>query len=93
LIVLLDKNILFTQFNASSFDKLEASFGNIAPSMVEYYLNMLSEELSSSSSYINRSNIQSTIYIDNYSLHCDYNDDIYLEFEESSDEYEALPLW
>jgi len=93
LTLLLNKDTLFSTFNASSFDKLEASFSTIAPSMVEYYLDNLSQT-SATNLYINRSNIQSTIYIHKYSLHCDYNDDIYLEFQESNnDEYETLSLW
>ena len=93
MIVLVNKNILFNLFNTSSFDKLESSFSTIAPSMVEYHLSNLAEELSSTSTYINRANIQNTIHIDSYSLYYDYNDDIYLEFKESNDEYETLSLW
>ena len=90
--LLLNKDILFSTFNTSSFDKLEVSFSTIAPSMVEYYLDNLSQT-SATNLYINRSNIQNTIYVDKYCLHCDYNDDIYLEFQESDDEYETLSLW
>ena len=91
--ILLDKNLLYTTFNISSFYELESSIQNIAPSMVEYYLHKLSQELLSNVTYINRSNIQNTIYIDTYTLHYDYNDDIYIEFQEKEDDYETQSLW
>jgi hypothetical protein len=93
LTVLVNKDILFSIFNTSSFDKLESSFSTIAPSMVEYHLNILSEELSGNSTYINRANIQDSIHIDSYSLYYDYNDEVYLEFNESNNDYETLSLW
>ena len=91
--VLVNKEILFSLFNTSSFDQLESSFSTIAPSMVEYHLSTLSEELASNSTYINRTNIQDTIHIDSYSLYYDYNDEIYLEFNERNDDCETLSLW
>ena len=60
----------------------------MAPSMVEYHLDDLSN-LSDGSAYLNRSNIQQTIYINDYSLYLDYNDEIYLEFEQKDNEYET----
>ena len=88
----LENNSLFQTFKVSCFDELEQGINNIAPSMVEYYL----EDLSSSSNesiYINKSNIQKSILLDQYSLYLDYSDTIYLEREEKDDTYDTESLW
>ena len=88
----LENNSLFQTFKVSCFDELEQGINNIAPSMVEYYL----EDLSSSSNesiYINKSNIQKSILLDQYSLYLDYSDTIYLEKEEKDDTYDTESLW
>jgi hypothetical protein len=65
----------------------------MAPSMIEYYLNDLASS-SDDNSYINKSNIQQTIFLDAYSLYIDYGDDIYLEMADTSnDEFETGSLW
>jgi len=92
LTIQLENNLLFQTFKVSCFDELEQGINNIAPSMVEYYL----EDLSSSSNesiYINKSNIQKSILLDQYSLYLDYSDTIYLEKEEKDDTYDTESLW
>lgn len=64
----------------------------MAPSMVEYYLSNLASD-TNESSYINKSNIQDSILLDEYSLYYDYNSDIYLEFIEKENSYETESLW
>ena len=88
----LENSSLFQIFKVSCFDELEQGINNIAPSMVEYYL----EDLSSSSNesiYINKSNIQKTICLDQYSLYLDYSDTVYLEILEKDDDYDTQSLW
>ena len=88
----LENSSLFQIFKVSCFDELEQGINNIAPSMVEYYL----EDLSSSSNesiYINKSNIQKTISLDQYSLYLDYSDTVYLEVLEKDDDYDTQSLW
>ncbi|MGB3752093.1 MAG: hypothetical protein WA945_11060, partial [Arcobacteraceae bacterium] len=77
----LDSNLLFSTFKVSCFTQLEQEIQSIAPSMVEYYLHDLSSS-TNESVYINKSNIQQTIFLDEYSLYLDYGDSIYLEFVE-----------
>lgn len=88
----LDANLLFSTFKVSCFNQLEQEIQSIAPSMVEYYLNDLSSS-TNESVYINKSNIQQTIFLDEYSLYLDYSDSIYLEFIEKADEYDTQSLW
>lgn len=88
----LDSNLLFSTFNVSSFYQLEQEIQSLAPSMVEYYLNDLSSS-EIESVYINRSNIQQTIFFNEYSLYLDYSDSIYLEFVEKEDDYNTQSLW
>lgn len=88
----LNTSSLFQTFKVSCFEHLEQELQTIAPSMVEYYL----EDLSSSTnepSYINRSNIQKTIYLDQHSLYLDYSDSVFLEILEKDDDYDTESLW
>ena len=93
MIVQLSNNSLYSTFGVSSFSEFELNIQNMAPSMVEYYLSNLSEEIQGDSTYLNKSNIQQTINIDEYDIHLDYNNDIYLEFVEKNSDYETLSFW
>lgn len=65
----------------------------MAPSMVEYYLSDLSN--GNDDAYLNKRNIQDTINIGEYSLYLDYDEEVYLEIEDtlSADDYETGSLW
>jgi len=92
LIIQIDKESLFKTFSVDCFLNIENSTQQMAPSMVEYYLNDLATS-NNGSAYINRSQIQQTIFLDEYSLYMDYNNDIYLEFIQKDDQYETESLW
>ena len=64
----------------------------MAPSMIEYYLSDLASN-DNQLSYINKSNIQQTIFLDDYLLYLDYNEDIYMEFVQKNEEYKTESLW
>ncbi len=92
MIIQIDRNLLFSTFGVECFSQLEQSTQSMAPSMVEYYLSDLATS-NSDSFYLNRSNIQQTIFLDEYSLYLDYNDETYLEFLQKETEYETESLW
>ena len=92
MIIQIDKDLLYSTFNVDSFSNIESTTQSMAPSMVEYYLSDLSTS-SSDSTYINRSNIQETIFLDEYSLYLDYSNEIYLEFIQKENQYETESLW
>lgn len=92
MIIQLDKDLVFSTFNVESFDQIEIKAESMAPSMVEYYLSDLAL-VTSEQIYINRSNIQNSINLDEYSLYLDYGENIYLEFIEKDDSYETQSLW
>ncbi|MEA2051070.1 MAG: hypothetical protein U9O56_10135 [Campylobacterota bacterium] len=92
MIIQLEKNQLFNTFGVDCFSSLETIANSMAPSMVEYYLSDLSLS-SDNNTYINRSNIQQTISLDEYSLYLDYSEDIYMEFIKKEDQYETDSLW
>ena len=85
MIIALDNNRLYSTFSVSDFSQLENSFNTIAPSMVEYYLSSL---CSDDETHINRSSIQNTIYLDDYTIYLDYEDKIYLEISSTKDDLE-----
>ena len=93
MVIALDTTTLYSTFNVENFEQLEKSTQVIAPSMVEYYLSDLASANDDGESYINKTNIQQTIFLDEYSLYLDYSDNIYLEFEEKQSEYETESLW
>lgn len=92
MIVILDKNLVYSTFDVEMFDQIDVSIQTMAPSMIDYYLSDLASN-SEESSYINKSDIQNTIYLNEYMLYLDYSDNIYLEFTEKNDEYETESLW
>jgi len=92
LTVKLDTSLLFNTFKVNSFEQLEQGMQSLAPSMIEYYLSDLSSSVSESF-YINRSNIQKTIFLDEYSLYLDYEDFVYLEFVQKDNFYGTESLW
>lgn len=92
MITLLNKNSLYNTFGVDSFKSLEDVVNNMAPSLVEYHLSDLSQY--SEDAYLNRTQIEQSVYIGDYSLYIDYSDNIYLEL--SNDEvnsYETSSLW
>ena len=92
MIIQLDTHSLFQTFKVSSFDELEQEIQNLAPSMVEYYLNDLSLSINEPA-YINKTNIQKTIYLDQYSLYLDYSDTLFLELLEKENDYTTESFW
>ncbi len=92
MILLLNKNSLYSTFGVDSFDLLDQSINSMAPSMVEYYLSDLSS--GNDDAYLNKRNIQNSISIGDYSIYLDYDDEIYLEIEDTqSDDIETASLW
>lgn len=92
MVLLLNKVSLFSTFGVDSFESLDLSINSMAPSMVEYYLSDLSS--GNDNTYLNKRNVQHMISIGEYSLFLDYNDDIYLEIEDNTqDDYETGSLW
>jgi len=92
LTIQLDKNLVYSTFSVENFEQLESMAQSMAPSMVEYFLSDLAST-SEEPSYINKSNIQNTITLDEYSIYFDYENKIYLEFIEKEDSYETSTLW
>lgn len=84
---------MYSTFGVESFEQLESHIQNMAPSMVEYYLSDLASSSQDNNTYMNKSNIQQTLNLDEYALYIDYNDEVYLEFTEDQSEYTTESLW
>ena len=90
--ILLNKNSLYNTFGVDNFNSLEDAVNSMAPSMVEYYLSDLSQY--SEDSYLNKSQIEQSVYIGDYSLYKDYSDNIYLELDnQATNTYETGSFW
>ncbi|WP_424686980.1 MAG: hypothetical protein ACNI3H_02385 [Halarcobacter ebronensis] len=93
MILLLNKDSLFSTFGVDSFQSLDSAINSMAPSMVDYYLSDLSSGMDDS--YLNKRSIQDSITTGDFSLYLDYDEDVYLEIEETSAslELETGSLW
>ncbi|MCD4757363.1 MAG: hypothetical protein K8R39_03785 [Arcobacteraceae bacterium] len=93
MIIKLETDLVYSTFNVEMFEQIELATQVMAPSMIEYYLSDLASSSEDESSYINKSEIQNTVYLDEYMLYIDYSDNIYLEFTEKDDDYDTESLW
>ena len=60
--------------------------------MVEYYLSDLSQY--SEDTYLNKSQIENSVYIGDYNLYIDYSDNVYLELNnENANSLETGSFW
>jgi len=92
MILVLNKSSLYSTFGVDCFDSLDQSINTMAPSMVEYYLSDLSN--GNEDAYLNKRNIQNSINIGDYSLYLDYDEEVYLEIEDSLvNDMETGSLW
>ena len=82
MITLINKVSLYNTFGVNDFCSIEEAINNMAPSMVEYYLSDLKND--NEDMYLNKKDIENTLYIGDYNLYIDYNDNIYLEFNNNS---------
>jgi hypothetical protein len=89
---LVDNQIVLSTFSSISFDELEQNINNIPPSMCEYYLNELIINLNSNNSF-NKTNIQDSIYFNEYSIYLDYDSNIFIDINKEVDTYETSSLW
>jgi len=92
MVLLLNKNSLYSTFGVNDFNLLEQNIQSMAPSMVEYYLSDLCN--GNEDTYLNKRNIQESINIGEYSIYLDYNEDVYLEISDVQEELlESPSLW
>jgi len=91
LVVQVEKDLLYATFDVDCFASLQTNIDTMSPSMVEYYLGDISSSVEDKS-YINKSNIQQTIALDEYSIYKDYSDNLYIESVARVDDG-TLSLW
>lgn len=92
MVLILNKISLYSTFGVDCFESLDLSINSMAPSMVEYYLSDLAS--SNDNVYLNKRNIQNSITVGEYSIYIDYDEEIYLEIEDSkNDDFETASLW
>ena len=91
--IYLDNNKeLFTLLNITSFDNIQGAINNIAPSLLEYHLEQLIDNIENNI-ILNKHNVQDTINLDKYTLYIDYSDNLYIEVQIIEDEYATASLW
>jgi len=92
-LIYLDNNKeLFTLLNITSFNNIQGAINNIAPSLLEYHLDQLIDNIQDTTT-LNKHNVQDTINLDKYTLYIDYSDNLYIEIQIIEDEYSTASLW
>ncbi|AXH12323.1 hypothetical protein [Halarcobacter bivalviorum] len=91
MILLLNKDSLFSTFGVNTFQDLDLAISSMAPSMVDYYLSDLSNGVDDT--YLNKRSIQDSISIGEFSIYLDYDDEVYLEIEDNLQDFETGSLW
>ena len=83
MIKIVEKDILYNNFEVTDFSSLNKVIDNMSPSMVEYYLFDLYNYADTCNAgdiiSFNKKNIEDSIHVDDYSIYIDYNEDIFLE--------------
>ncbi|AXX92428.1 hypothetical protein CPU12_06555 [Malaciobacter molluscorum LMG 25693] len=79
----INKNILFNIFGVNDFFSLEEAINNMAPSIVEYHLSNLDNE--DTNVYLNKKDIERSLYFGDYSIYQDYNENLFVEVEAKED--------
>ena len=90
MILLLDKASLYSTFEASSFDELEDLLEQYSPSIIKYHLDNLIS--TSCDSYSDKTNIEKTLYLHDFLLYLDYNQDIYIEISQQDNNHQTSLL-
>ncbi len=78
MIYLVDQERLLSAFCVDSFELIEDALYNSPPSMNEYHLNNIIQDIDNDI-YINKNNIQQTIQLDSYNIFIDYDFNTYIE--------------
>lgn len=91
MVLLVNKDSLFSTFKVRDFEDLDNAINSMAPSMVDYYLSDLSKEVEDT--YLNKRSIQNSISVGEFSIYLDYDEEVYLEIEDSVQEFETPSLW
>ncbi len=73
----INSNILFNIFKVEKFTSLEEIINTMPPSIVEYHLDNLDQ--AENDFYLNKRDIEHSLYFGKYSLYLDYSNNIYLE--------------
>ena len=92
MIYLDEQNKLLNLFNINKFNQLNNAIFNIAPSIIDYNLSNLIDTLELNITF-NKSQTQDMINIDKYTIYCDYNDNIFIEYDNYQEDYETQSLW
>ncbi|RXJ87614.1 hypothetical protein [Arcobacter sp. CECT 8985] len=79
-----NKDILFNTFGVTNFLSLEEAINTMPPSIVEYHLDSIDDE--QSNIYLNKKDIEKSLYFGEYSIYQDYDENVFLEVEIKEEE-------
>jgi hypothetical protein len=95
LIYLVNSYDLLSEFRLTSLEMLESHLNSIAPSICEYHFENISL-YSQTQTYLNKNQIEKELFFGDYKLYIDYEENIYLEKDDSYDDStqdDTLQLW
>jgi len=92
-LIYLDENKeIYSLFKVNIFSELDNAISSIAPSLCEYYLYNLISSLNNND-VLNKSNIQESLNVDNFTLYFAYDNNIYIELIKVEEDYSTSSLW
>ncbi|WP_418185606.1 hypothetical protein ACNSOS_01075 [Aliarcobacter vitoriensis] len=92
MIFCIDKNSILNLFGVENFNLLESTIDSMSPSLVEYHLANFCN-ISDDISYFNKRDIENSFSIGEYSIYLDYDENIYLEVQESNLDNLTQSFW
>jgi len=92
MIFFVDKSSILNLFGVENFNSLESTIDSMPPSLVEYYLSNFCSN-SDDIAYFNKKDIENSIFIGEYNIYLDYNENMYLEATQLNLDNATKSLW
>ena len=92
MVVNVHKSEIFNIFEVESFSLLELKIDQISPSLAEYHLENFIQN-KECEKFFNKKDIQNSFCIGNFSLHLDYNENIYIELFKDNLDTSTQSFW
>jgi len=92
MIFLVNKSSILNLFGVENFNSLKSVVDNMSPSLVEYYLASFCNN-NHDIVYFNKRDIENSIFIGEYNIYLDYNENMYLEVTQLNLNNVTKSLW
>jgi len=92
MIFFVDKSSILNLFGVENFNSLKSVVDSMSPSLVEYYLASFCGN-NDDIVYFNKKDVENSIFIGEYNIYLDYNENMYLEVTQLNLDNVTKSLW